>query len=69
MRTISSVSEYNTAIEEIKTKDKRIKTDKGIFNYMMTNKETKNLFIYEFTGKHPAIDDFGAGEDDEDYED
>jgi len=58
MRTISSVHEYNAAIEELKTKDKKIKTNKGIFNYMMTNDETKNLFIYEFTGVHPAIDDF-----------
>ncbi len=66
MRTISSVHEYNVAIEELKTKDKKIKTDKGIFNYMMTNNETKNLFIYEFTGEHPAIDDF---DDDDDYDD
>lgn len=69
MRTISSVTEYNSAIEELKTKDKRIKTEKGIFNYMMTNNETKNLFIYEFTGKHPAIDDFEEGEDDDDDDD
>ena len=70
MRTISSVHEYNVAIEELKTKDKKIKTDKGIFNYMMTNNETKNLFIYEFTGEHPAIDDFDDDDDDDiDYDD
>ena len=64
MRTISSVHEYNVAIENLKTKDKRIKTEKGIFNYMMTNSETKNLFIYGFTGEHPALDDFEEDVDD-----
>lgn len=58
MRTISSVHEYNQTIADLKTKNKRFKTDKGIYNYMLTNEETKNLFIYEFTGEHPAIDDF-----------
>jgi len=58
MRTISSVHEYNQIIEDLKTKEKRFKTDRGIYNYMLTNEETKNLFIYEFTGEHPALDDF-----------
>jgi hypothetical protein len=68
MRTFSSVSEYNAAIEELKTQDKKIKTEKGLFNYMLTNEEAKNLFIYEFTGSHPALDDFEEGEEDEDDE-
>ncbi len=64
MRTISSNHEYNVSIESLKTKDKRIKTERGIFNYMMTNSETKNLFIYNFTGEHPAIDEFDNAVDD-----
>ncbi len=63
LRTFSSVSEYNNAIEELKTKDKKIKTENGIFNYMLTNEESKNLFIYEFTGNHPALNDFDENED------
>ena len=66
MRTLSSISEYNQTIADIKTKDKKIKTDRGIFNYMLTNQETKNLFIYEFTGIHPAIDDFEDETEDDD---
>jgi len=58
MRTFSSVSEYNTLISNLKTKKKKQKTDKGTFNYMLTNLETRNLFIFKFTGIHPAIDDF-----------
>ncbi len=58
MRTISSVHEYNQIIADLKTKEKRFKTDKGIYNYMLTNEEVKNLFIYEFTGEHPALDEF-----------
>lgn len=58
LRTFSSVSEYNTTIANLKTKYKKQKTDKGIFNYMLTNLETRNLFIFEFTGIHPAIDNF-----------
>ncbi|MCF6183635.1 MAG: hypothetical protein L3J56_03240 [Bacteroidales bacterium] len=64
MRTISSVHEYNKIIEDLKTKNKRFKTDRVIYNYMLTNDETKNLFIYEFTGKHPAIDNFEDNSDD-----
>ncbi len=64
LRTLSSVSEYNQVISDMKTKDKKIKTDKGIFNYMLTNEETKNLFIYEFTGVHPAIDNFNGSTED-----
>ncbi len=63
MRTISSIHEYNQIIEDLKTKRKRFKTDKGIYNYMQTNEEAKNLFIYGFTGKHPAIDDFDGDVD------
>jgi hypothetical protein len=62
LRTLSSEHEYNVAIEELKTKDKRFKTEKGIFNYMMTNIETKNMFIYNFTGEHPALDEFDEEE-------
>lgn len=63
LRTLSSDHQYNVAIEELKTKDKRFKTDKGIFNYMMTNKETKDNFIYQFTGVHPATDEFDDFDD------
>ncbi|MCF6365599.1 MAG: hypothetical protein L3J35_05290 [Bacteroidales bacterium] len=72
MRTLSSVSEYNQTIADLKTKYKKQKTEKGIFNYMLTNTETKNLFIYAFTGVHPAIDDFedeGENNNDENNED
>ena len=69
MRTISSVHEYNQTIADLKTKEKRFKTDRGIYNYMLTNEETKNLFIYEFTGEHPAIDDFEDNSDDTGEED
>jgi len=58
LRTFSSISEYNTTIANLKTKHKKQKTDKGIFNYMLTNLETRNLFIFEFTGIHPALHDF-----------
>lgn len=58
LRTFSSVSEFNTTIANLKTKNKKQKTDKGTFNYMLTNLETRNLFIFEFTGIHPAIDNF-----------
>ncbi len=58
LRTFSSVSEFNTTIANLKTKHKKQKTDKGTFNYMLTNLESRNLFIFEFTGIHPAIDDF-----------
>ncbi len=54
MRTFSSVSDYNRTIEKLKTRKKRKKTKKGTFNYMLTNEEIKNRFIYYFTGKHPA---------------
>lgn len=64
MRTISSIHEYNQTIADIKTKDKRFKTDRGIYNYMLTNEETKNLFIYEFTGVHPALNEFDDNTDD-----
>ncbi len=64
MRTISSVHEYNQAIADLKTKEKRFKTDRGIYNYMLTNEETKNLFIYEFTGEHPALDEFDDSTED-----
>lgn len=71
LRTFSSVSEYNTTIADLKTKHKKQKTDKGTFNYMLTNLESRNLFIFEFTGIHPAIDNFedsnkDAGNDDDD---
>ncbi len=58
MRTISSIHDYNQTIADLKTKHKKKKTKNGTFNYMLTNNETKNLYIYEFTGVHPAIDDF-----------
>ncbi|NPA45255.1 MAG: hypothetical protein GXO49_06965 [Chlorobi bacterium] len=66
LRTFSSISEYNTTIANLKTKHKKKKTDKGTFNYMLTNLETRNLFIFEFTGKHPAIDDFQDTNDNSD---
>jgi len=68
MRTLSSLGEYNETIADLKTKDKKIKTDRGIFNYMLTNQETKNLFIYEFTGIHPAINDFEEETEDDGIE-
>ncbi len=68
MRTISSVHEYNQIIEDLKTKEKRFKTNKGTYNYMLTNEETKNQFIYEFTGEHPALNDFNDNTDEGDYE-
>lgn len=55
MRTYSSVDEYNKVIETLKDKERKIRTDKGIFNYMLTNPDEKDLFIYKFTGKHPAL--------------
>ncbi len=54
MRTYSSVTEYNTIIETLKDKDRKIRTKNGIFNYMLTNSDDKDLFIYKFTGRHPA---------------
>ncbi|NPA68240.1 MAG: hypothetical protein GXO50_06485 [Chlorobi bacterium] len=68
MRTLSSIHEYNQIIADLKTKEKRFKTDKGTYNYMLTNEETKNLFLYEFTGEHPALDDFDDATDQGDEE-
>jgi hypothetical protein len=65
LRTFSSVSEYNASIEELKTSEKKTKTDGGVFNYMLTNEEAKNLFIFEFTGEHPALNDFEEDTEDE----
>ncbi len=55
MRTYSSVPEYNKTLEELKDSEMKIRTNKGIFNFMLTNLEAKDGFIYEFTGKHPAL--------------